>query len=291
VTPLDRDAVRRAFARAATRYESAAALQRTVEDRLIENLDRLAAPPARVLDLGAGPGRASAILKRRYPKAEVVALDAALPMLAAASRRAGWWRPFRRVGGEAEQLPFVDAAFDLVFSSLCLQWCAELTLVFDELRRVMRPGALLLVSTFGPETLIELREAWAAGDGAAHVNRFVDIATFGDALIAAGFRDPVLDRERLVATYPDARALMRELKAIGASNADATRRRGLGGKAGLARVVASYEALRRDGVVPATWEIIYAQAQAPESSQPRRGRGGELAAFPLEKLRGSRRKR
>jgi malonyl-CoA O-methyltransferase len=290
MTPLDLDAVRRAFGRAAMRYDAAAALQREVEDRLLESLEHAKRVPARVLDLGAGPGRGSAILKRRFPKAQVVATDAAFGMLVGAKRRAGWLRPFQRVCGEAEHLPFADGAFDLVYSNLCLQWCPDLPRVFEELRRVLAPDGLLLLSTFGPETLFELREAYAAVDRAPHVNRFFDIATFGDAMLAAGFRDPVLDRENLVVTYADARDLMRDLKAIGASNADAARARGLGGKTRLARVLEAYEVHRRDGALPATYEVIYAQAFGPDPTQPRRGRGGEIAAFPVERLRGSRRK-
>lgn len=290
MTPLDLDAVRRAFGRAATRYDDAAALQREVEDRLFESVDHVKRAPARVLDLGAGTGRGSAMLKRRFPKATVVATDAAPGMLRGAKRRAGWLRPFDRVCGEAEHLPFADAAFDLVWSNLCLQWCPDLPRVFDELRRVLAPDGLLLVTTFGPDTLHELRDAYGAADRAPHVNRFVDIASFGDALLAAGFRDPVLDRENLVLTYRDARDLMRELKAIGASNADAARARGLGGKQRLARVLQAYEAHRRDGALPATYEVIYAQAFGPDPTQPRRGRGGEIASFPIERLRGSRRR-
>lgn len=288
--PLDRDAVRRAFSRAAPRYEGAAALQREVEDRLLDDLDRLVRVPARILDLGAGPGRASAILRRRFPRAEVVALDASFGMLAGARRRAGWWRPFHRVCGEAERLPLRDAAFDLVFSNLCVQWCPDLPRVLDELRRVLAHDGLLLVSSFGPDTLHELREAWRSADRAPHVNEFVDIARFGDAMLAAGFRDPVLHREHLVQRYPDARALMRELKAIGASNADATRTRGLGGRVRLARMESAYEAHRIDGRLPATWEIVYAQAFGPDPTQPRRARGADIATFPVDRLRGSRRR-
>jgi len=289
VTPLDRDAVRRAFSRAAPRYEGAAALQREVEDRLLEDLEHVKRAPARILDLGAGPGRASAILRRRYPRAHVVALDASFAMLAGARARAGWWRPFARVCGEAERLPLRDASFDLVFSNLCVQWCPDLPRVLDELRRVLAHDGLLLVSSFGPDTLHELREAWHSADAAPHVNHFVDIARFGDAMLAAGFRDPVLHREHLSQHYPDARALMRELKTIGASNADSARARGLGGRARLARMLAAYESQRRDGALPATWEIVYAQAFGPDPTQPRRTGGGEIATFPVARLRGSRR--
>jgi malonyl-CoA O-methyltransferase len=154
---------------------------------------------------------------------------------------------------------------------------------------VLRPGGLLLFTTFGPATLHELRAAFAAADAAPHVGRFVDMHDIGDALLTTGFRDPVLEREDFTLTYSDALTLMRELRAIGATNADVKRPRTLTGKAHLARVVAAYESFRRDGVLPATYEVVYAQAFAPEPGQPRRTAGGEIASFPIERLRGRRR--
>ena len=283
MSPLDRLAVRRAFSRAAASYAKTAVLQREVEDRLLERLEYAARAPERVLDLGSGPGRASVAMRERFPKAQVIALDAALPMLAQLRRH--WWRPVQGVCGEAESLPLRTGSVDLVFSSLCLQWCSDLPRVLDELRRVLRPGGLLLLSSFGPDTLKELRASWAAADSAAHVNRFADMPVVGDALMAAGFRDPVLDLETWTLTYGDAKTLMRELKAIGASNADADRPRGLTGKARLQRMLAAYEPLRRDGVLPATYEVIYAQAFAPAEGQPRRTPQGEIATFSPDSLR------
>ena len=283
MSPLDRLAVRRAFSRAAKGYAETAVLQREVEDRLLERLEYLPSAPERVLDLGAGPGRASIAMRQRYPKAQVIALDAALPMLAQVRRH--WWRPVHGVCAEAESLPLRAASVDLVFSNLCLQWCPDLPRVLDELRRVLRPGGMLLLSSFGPETLKELRMAWSAADAAAHVNRFADMPVVGDALMAAGFRDPVLDLETWTLTYRDAKTLMRELRAIGASNADAERPRGLTGKARLQRMLAAYEPMRRDGVLPATYEVIYAQAFAPAEGQPRRTPQGEVATFSPDTLR------
>jgi malonyl-CoA O-methyltransferase len=288
MSPLDPNQVRRAFARAAAGYEASAVLQREVETRLLERVAELAPNPACVLDVGTGPGRASAWLKRRYPKAQVIALDAALPMLALARRRASWWRPFRLLAGDAAALPLAEHSVDLLFSNLCIQWCEDLPALFDEWRRVLRPGGVLLLSSFGPDTLRELRSAWAAADGGPHVNRFADLAQIGDALLGAGFRDPVVDRDLFTLSYADARQLMRELKAIGAGNADRARRRGLTGRAVLARVLAHYEALRHAERLPATYEVVYAQALAPELGQPRRGGGGEIASVALASLRGSR---
>ncbi|ANB19635.1 malonyl-ACP O-methyltransferase BioC [Dokdonella koreensis] len=289
--PFDSAHVRKAFGRAAASYEAHAVLQAEVELRLQERLDHLPLTPRQVLDVGCGTGRGTAQLRRRYGKAQVVAMDIALPMLQAARRHAGWLRPFARVAGDAQALPFADASFDLIYSNLCLQWSSDLAAVHDEFRRVLRPGGLLLFSTFGPETLGELRAAFSAVDDQPHVSRFLDLQTVGDGLLAAGFRDPVLERDVFTLTYADALTLMHELRAIGATNADTARSRALTGKTRLRRAIEAYEAFRVEGRLPATYEVIYAQAFAPEPGQPRRTRGGDLASFPIERLRGSRRAR
>jgi len=189
-------------------------------------------------------------------------------------------------------LPLADQSVDLLFSNLCLQWCEDLGVVFAEFRRVLRPGGWLLFTSFGPDTLTELRQSWAAVDQAAHVNVFLDMHDVGDAMLAAGFRDPMLDVERFTLTYRDARQLMRELKAIGAGNAAADRKRGLTGKSRLRDMLAHYERFRgEDGVLPASYEVIFAQAQAPDSTQPRREGGDEIASVSVDALRAQLRKR
>jgi malonyl-CoA O-methyltransferase len=278
--------VRRAFSRAATSYDAAAALQQEVRARLLESLDYLEERvPAVVLDVGSGTGQASAAMKKRWPKAQVIALDLALPMLRQARKQAGWWRPFSRVCADARALPLADGSVDVIFSNLCLQWVDDLPAVFAGFRRVLKPGGLLLCSSFGPETLVELREAFAHADAAPHVSPFASISQFGDALVAAGFRDPVLDRDPFTLTYPDLPALMRELRAIGATNALATRRRSLTGRARFAAAAAAYEPLRDgEGRLPSSWEVVYAQAWAPPPGAPIREGGQEVAAVPLSRI-------
>jgi malonyl-CoA O-methyltransferase len=280
---IDRRRVRRSFAHAAPSYDAAAVLQARVRDELLQRLDVVRLEPAVVLDLGAGTGHASLALKRRFRSSQVVALDLAEGMLREAGRRQTLLRRFRRVCGHAAQLPLRDASVDLVFSNLMLQWCTDPDAVFRECRRVLRPGGLLTFTTFGPDTLVELRRAWAAADGHTHVNRFIDMHDLGDALLRAGLVEPVMDVERYTLAYAEVRDLMRDLKAIGAHNANAGRPRGLTGKGALARMTAAYEAMRQDDRLPATHEVVFGQAWVPVGT-PRAARVPGEVRVPVGKV-------
>ena len=284
--PLDHDWVRRSFERAADTYEAAAALQREVEQRLLERLDLMSLVPDRVLDLGCGLGRSTQALAGRYPAAEVIAVDLSLPML-----RAGCARP--AVCGDARRLPLPDACCDLVYSNLMLQWCDDPLVAFDELRRVLRPRGLLLFTTFGPGTLAELRHAWQQVDQATHVNEFLDMHHLGDVMIEAGFDDAVVDVERMTVRHRSVLGLMRDLKAIGAHNVTQGRPRALTGKQRLRQMMAAYEQAFADGDgnVPASYEVVYGHALGPPPGRPHRREGMEVATFSPDHLRGSRRQR
>jgi malonyl-CoA O-methyltransferase len=260
--------VRQHFSRAAHSYLEAAALQKEVEARLLEQVEVLEQAPKCILDLGSGPGRGAGVLKKRWPKAGVVAMDLAVPMLQLVPEQTRFWRPIKRVCGDAMQLPFKDASFDLVFSSLCLQWAESLPQALKEIRRVLKPGGLLVFTTFGPDTLIELREAYLAIGQTPPLSPFAAIQQVGDALQGAGFARPVLDRDTYTLDYPDLRALMRELQAIGATDARPQRPRGLSSKARWKALQAAYPV--RGGRVHSSWEVIAAMAFRPGfDSEPR----------------------
>lgn len=287
---LDHKQVRHAFERAARSYEQYDVLQREVQGILHERMEFCSGSPLRIVDLGAGTGRGSAALKKSFPKAQVIALDLALPMLREARRHQSWRRPFARVTADVMRLPFAEHSVDLLHSNLCIQWCDDLPSLFAEWVRVLKPGGFVLLSTFGPDTLRELRAAWAETDTQAHVGRFLDMHDLGDAMLAAGLRNPVLDVSRYTMTYAKPQDLLRELKGLGATNADSTRNRGLTGKAHYRRMLDAYESLRVDGRIPASWEVITAHAFGPEPGQPRRTPGGgEVASFSVDALRRSRR--
>lgn len=289
--------MRRAFERAATTYDDAAVLQREVGDRMLERLDLVRLDPERVLDIGAGTGRATRKLRRRYRKGRVVALDLALAMLRQQRARLGWLRSPRSIPrlvcGDAEALPFAAASADLVFSNLVLQWCNDLDRTLAEFRRVLKPGGLAMFTTFGPDTLKELRASWAVADeqavGRTHVNAFIDMHDIGDALLRAGFADPVMDVERIRLTYTDFAALAQELKLLGARNLTHGRPSGLTGKDRFARLRAAYEQFRdSQGRLPASFEVIYGHAWAPERRPVSLPGAGAETRIPLRQIKSRR---
>ncbi|HEY3325691.1 MAG TPA: malonyl-ACP O-methyltransferase BioC [Novimethylophilus sp.] len=263
---IDKKRVRDSFGRAAASYDAAAIMQREVFERMFARLDLVKLAPQVILDAGCGTGLGTSRLAQRYKNSRVLALDIAPPMLQLAAARQPWlsrlaWRSRQAfVCGDIEALPLEDGSVDLAWSNLAMQWCNDLDLAFRELHRALRPEGLLMFSTFGPDTLMELREAASADPAHTHVSRFLDMHDIGDALVRAGFKDPVMDMERFTLTYDDVRGLMRDLKAIGARNATEGRRRGLEGKSFLQRLADNYERFRRQGKLPATYEVVYGHA-------------------------------
>ena len=288
VDPRDIDplAVRRAFGRAARTYDEAAVLQREVASRMLSRLDVVKLAPAAILDAGCGTGEGSGRLAERYPDARIVGFDLALPMARAARQRLRRGRSlYRRLAAsfaahgpapaflcaDLNALPFASLAFDLAWSNLALQWVNDLPRAFAEMRRCLAVGGLFTFTTFGPDTLKELRAAFARADGHTHVSRFVDMHDIGDMLVDAGFADPVMDMEQLTLTYSEPAALMRELKSLGATNATRGRPRGLTGRGRFACVIGQLAQLAVHGRLPATFEVVYGHAWKGEPTRTAEG--------------------
>jgi malonyl-CoA O-methyltransferase len=274
---IDKSQVRRAFNRAAPSYDAAAVLQSEVCARMLERLDYIKLQPLRILDVGSGTGRGTRHLAQRYPSAQMIALDIAIGMLQAALGQSGWWQKLfgvakqMQVCADVESLPLASNSVAMVWSNLALQWCNDLPATFVELHRVLEVEGLLMFSTFGPDTLKELRQAFNGVDVNNHLNRFADMHDIGDMLVQCGFADPVMDMEYITLTYDDVRGVMQDLKAIGAHNSTAGRGQGLMGKNAWARMIENYENLRCNGKLPATFEVVYGHAWKP---QPRVTRDG-----------------
>lgn len=279
---LDKAGVRAAFDRASSRYEAAAVLQSQVAAELLSRLEPFDFSPNVILDLGAGTGRVSADLKRRYRGSTVIALDLAPGMLREAARHQRLFRRFERVCGDAVRLPLQSASVDIVFSNLMLQWCDPLDDAFAEVRRVLKPQGHFVFSTFGPDTLMELRTAWAEVDSHTHVSRFLDVHDVGNALMRSGLLEPVLDVDRHQVTYKDAVTLMRDLKSIGARNETAGRPRTLLGRNHLQRVFEAYESFRADGRLPATYEVVYGAAWGTAGRPARSAHDSEVTISPAD---------
>jgi malonyl-CoA O-methyltransferase len=273
---VDPAGVRRAFDRASAAYDESAVLQARVRKQLLERLDYVRIEPAVVLDAGCGTGGAAPALLRRYPRCRVLALELGEGLRRRARTQRRWWRRPGVLCADAAALPLADGSVDLIFSNLMLQWCNDLDAVFAEFRRVLAPRGLLTFTTFGPDTLGELRGAWRSVDDAVHINRFIDMHDVGDAVVRAGLAEPVMDVEYFRLTYARVLDLMRDLKAIGAHNVTAGRPRGLTGRRRLAALADAYEPHRENGRLPATWEVVFGQAWAPRSPAASAEPSGEV---------------
>jgi len=259
----------RNFARAAAHYERCSVLSGEVLQRMLERLELMQLAPRRALDIGSGTGFAARALEQRYRAAQVIALDLSLPMLRQHSdrpgrlRRAISGRHGGRICADFEQLPLRSNEVDLVVSNLALHWSGQPARAFAEVSRVLRVGGLFMFTTLGPDTLKELAQASAEPSGGSPVHAFMDMHDLGDALIGSGLSDPVMEMEYLTLTYERLDGLLRDLKGSGAMSTRA-------GSGGLRtprwreRIARRYELLRRDGRLPATFELVYGHAWKAE---------------------------
>ena len=271
---VDTRQVRRNFARAAAGYDAVAVLQREIASRMLERLDYVRIEPQRVLDLGCGTGFSLTALAERYPKSHLLGADLSEPMLRAGRgqrSRVHRMLPFLRsrksalLAADALALPFAANTQGMVWSNLMLLWLDDAQPALREMLRVLKVGGLLMFSTFGPDTLKELRSSFS--DGYAHTQRFADLHDYGDLLLECGFSDPVMDMEVLTMTYPNLDGLLRELRQCGASCAMHERRHGLMGRSTWSAARANYERLAQDGRLPATFEVVYGHAWKAEAKK------------------------
>ncbi len=266
---LDAKAVRHTFGRAAQCGDAACALAREVAGRMAERLDYVRLDPAWILDAGCGTAPASGLLSTRYPRARHLALDSSLPVLrwtktgeSTASRlkrflgrRAREW-----VCADTSALPIAEASVDMVWSNLALLSAQDAERSFREFHRVLDAGGLLMFSTYGPDTLKELRSAFAAADDYPHVHAFADMHDLGDLLVASGFAAPVMDMEKITCTYATPEQLIAELRHSGQTNALSGRRRVLTGRTRWHSMLAAYPREPEGGRIAATFEIVYGHA-------------------------------
>jgi len=268
---IDVHAARQRFMRAA-RSPADDVLSREIGRRMADRLSLIRYEPSRILDAGSGRGADIPALRARYAGAEVVAADfvpAFLSGLQPDRTMLGRLRSIvgnprtHAVAARIDRLPLAGGAFGCVWSNLALPWVPDLPALFAEWARVLEPGGLVMFSTFGPDTLRELRAAFLDAGAGARVHAFVDMHDLGDMLVAAGFAQPVMDVERLTLTYPSVEDLLNELRATGQTSVRADRPRTLTGRRIFDQVRRAYPAPglpEAQGRIAASVEVIYGHA-------------------------------
>jgi|TARA_B110000116_G_scaffold61326_1_gene52409 malonyl-CoA O-methyltransferase len=259
MTALDKKQVAASFGRAASSYDNAAHLQRDIGSELLRQIPCDLKPQV-VVDLGCGTGYFSDALRRRFPAAKIIALDLAEGMLQFAQRQRELSAAY--LCADAESLPLQTGCVDLIFSSLAIQWCENLRVLFSELQRVLSPNGHALLATLGPETLSELRHAWRQVDDYVHVNQFASNIALTEAIAAENFSSAEIVCETRTLRYEKLQQLTRELKAIGAHNINRGQSQGLMGRAGIDKFRSAYETFRSEGKLPATYEVYYLNLRA-----------------------------
>ena len=248
------------FERASRHYDDYAVLQRKVAEEMLERLHDINISPAHVIDVGCGTGYCTRRLHSIWSNAKILGIDLAKGMVEQAKEQKGWFSKQSYCQADAAFLPLKESAVDVVFSNLMLQWC-DPTAVFAEFRRVLNKDGLLMFSSFGPDTLKELRQAWAGIDDRPHVIDFADMHDHGDTLLQAGFREPVMDVDRFTLTYSDVLGLLRDLHGIGSRNIMPGRRSGLMGRDALRGLEQAYQQFAdNEGRLPASYEVVYGHA-------------------------------
>jgi malonyl-CoA O-methyltransferase len=249
--------IRNTFNTASSNYNDNAFLQNEIANRLAEKLKVISIKPQIIIDLGSGTGLLSNKTAEIFPNANLICVDFAQQSLLKNSQNL-------KVCANAYELPFASNSVDFIVSNLMMQWCPDLKALFNECFRVLKPEGLILFTTFGPDTLKELKRSWSAVDSSAHVNNFIDMHDIGDQMLQSGFQSPIMEMENITLTYEKVLDLMHDLKSIGAQNVG-SRSKALTGKTKFKKMIEMYESYRSDGKLPATYEVIYGHAWKNEN--------------------------
>ncbi len=258
---IDKNKVRRSFASAVDSYDELATLQRKVGLQLMRQFF-LQNGCEQVVDIGCGTGFLTQQLIDQASVSQVVALDIAWSMVQRTRVKLEASDSVYYICADAERIPLKKQSADMIVSNLALQWCQNLTAVFDGFKKTLKPAGGLLFSTFGPATLQELRLAWAKADDYDHVNGFYSTDDLQEFLVQAGFKNIMMETKIYQSSYQSVVELMRELKGIGAHNMLAGRNRRVTSKSNMQTMISAYEKDRVNGGISATYEIIFVTARA-----------------------------
>jgi len=266
---LEHHQIKAAFSKAAAHYEQHAVLQKEALERLLERVDfdAFEANPnmalETILDLGCGTGWAVEPLLKRFPDSHIIAADFSAEMLEHVPSN----KQVECRQTDAHAIDVHAGSIDLLFSNLMLQWCDEQT-VLREIKRALKPGGLMHLTTMGEHTLHELRYAWSKIDDQPHINRFVPANELADLAMRQGYDDVIADSELITMTYGSVIDVMKDLKNIGAHNTDDKRSKGLTSPRVLKQLTKHYEQFRTDdGLYPATFELVYLRAKKSTQDQ------------------------
>jgi malonyl-CoA O-methyltransferase len=285
IIPFELTDIIRAFNRAASSYSTANMIPLEIGQRLLERLQIMRIQPELVVDLGCADGYLSKQLAQRYRNAKILCVDIASKMLMQAKQKSRWFSRERFFCADANYLPFADQSVDLIFSNLMFAWCRDIDTLLHELRRILKPQGLLLFTTFGPDTLQELKSCWRTVDEYDHVHPFLDMHDIGDSLVKNKFLDPVMDMEKLIIHYSQLSTLMNDLKILGMHNIAANRKKGFTTPRQFTKLQQAYERyLTPDATFPATLEVIYGHAWSYELPQSSINAKGE-AIIPITKIK------
>jgi malonyl-CoA O-methyltransferase len=260
---LDKKKVAQSFSRAAHSYDAVAQLQRYVGDQLMHELPAQLPAGAKILDLGSGTGAFTEKLQQCYSGAQIYGLDIAEGMLQFARKEN--LPSLHWVCGDAEQLPLAAESFDLIFSSLTLQWCNQLPLILNEIKRVLKSGGHFYFSTLGPDTLHELKSAWQAVDNHVHVNAFTSLDSVLADVDNSGLVLNEFQEEIRTLHFDQVSDLTKELKLLGAQNMNPGQSKGLTTRNTISRFKQAYEQYRKTDGVPATYHIFYIEVHKRRS--------------------------